>query len=353
MKANIPALILKEWQMKKSFLTICTLIFAQLAGCGKSQHADSDVDYRFLHSPFPEAPEYVSPEHWTRNSLITKTLRPIQIGVQGRANTISNNDIKTMVLTWLAPLRQKSTQVTQSVNVSSNTGGVDLIVNFTSNAGKTCGQTRTNLVPFIIDLYPNDSYEGLFHEFGHGFGLGDTYNPRVGSGCVSGQPDSVMCSARSRTLMQDDIAGITALFCQYNNCNGGGGPIDPVDPGIDPIIPGGGDDQWLKFAEQYKFFGVEKLKCGELYITNLSGDKSVNIRSAPSKKAPVVTSLQDGAVIRISGAIAGDDQTRVSDPDLARSGKMGSKGEAGVEYIWLKIISPAQGWVSKLYAECR
>ncbi len=122
--------------------------------------------------------------------------------------------------------------------------------------------------------------------------------------------------------------------------------------------PGGGttggpaDTTWRDFTEKFRFIGTDKLKCSNLYITNLSGDKSVRVRQAPSKSAPVVTSLADGTTITISGAIAGSDETKIVDPDLANKGIKGSKGEPGVEYIWLKLSSPVEGWLNKFYANC-
>ncbi len=110
---------------------------------------------------------------------------------------------------------------------------------------------------------------------------------------------------------------------------------------------------WYAFANSFPLIGPERLKCDQLYITNLSGDRTVRVRSAPSPKAPVVTSLDDGTNITIAGAIAGSAETKVTDPDLANAGIKGSKGDPGIEYIWLKIASPVNGWISKFYAECR
>ncbi|MCX6124673.1 MAG: hypothetical protein NTV34_07980 [Proteobacteria bacterium] len=51
----------------------------------------------------------------------------------------------------------------------------------------------------------------ILHELGHAFGLLDTYNGRGGS-CQSGQPSSVMCYAKFKDLMQDDILGVQAVY---------------------------------------------------------------------------------------------------------------------------------------------
>ena len=49
------------------------------------------------------------------------------------------------------------------------------------------------------------------HEFGHAFGLLDTYSGRGGS-CQPGQPASVMCYAKYDELMDDDIKGIQSVY---------------------------------------------------------------------------------------------------------------------------------------------
>jgi hypothetical protein len=49
------------------------------------------------------------------------------------------------------------------------------------------------------------------HEFGHAFGLLDTYNGTGGS-CQTGQPASVMCYAKYDELLDDDIKGIQSVY---------------------------------------------------------------------------------------------------------------------------------------------
>ena len=51
----------------------------------------------------------------------------------------------------------------------------------------------------------------ILHELGHAFGLLDTYSGRGGS-CQAGQPSSVMCYAKFKDLMQDDILGVQAVY---------------------------------------------------------------------------------------------------------------------------------------------
>lgn len=320
--------------------------------CGPSSKQDDIIKYRFLDSPYPGYDAYVDSEASTRNSLITRTLRPINVEVKGTSRNISHTDVQNIVLTWLAPLQKISNRVTKIVNVSEDISNPDIKVIFSKNSGATCGFTATPEVgPFTISLCPDSPPLSLLHEFGHGFGLGDTYHIGIG-GCIKDQPESIMCTPGDGNLTQDDIEGISALFCLYHQdlCNKNGTATS--DPGSDPMS-GVDMQKWDQFAAQFMFYGAEKLKCSELYITNLSGDPTVRVRLAPSVEAPEVGKLKDATAISIVGAIAGSEITKVYDKDLANSGYIGSKKEPGTEYIWLKVSQPLQGWISKMYAECR
>ena len=57
------------------------------------------------------------------------------------------------------------------------------------------------------------------HEFGHAFGLLDTYNGSGGS-CQSGHPNSVMCRASYLTLQPDDINGIRDMYRRVKQARG-------------------------------------------------------------------------------------------------------------------------------------
>lgn len=63
-----------------------------------------------------------------------------------------------------------------------------------------------------IDLYEAEPrlYETLLHEFGHSFGMDDTYVES--GGCQPNQPPSVMCNATFTSLQTDDLRGARQAF---------------------------------------------------------------------------------------------------------------------------------------------
>lgn len=56
------------------------------------------------------------------------------------------------------------------------------------------------------------SYNVVLHEFGHAFGLGDTYQNGQSGNCRPGQPQAVMCNTSFDHLQPDDLAGMKAVF---------------------------------------------------------------------------------------------------------------------------------------------
>lgn len=80
--------------------------------------------------------------------------------------------------------------------------------------------TRMGSTPAVYINYSGwfGSQTVTLHEFGHAFGLLDTYAGNGGS-CRTGQPNSVMCRANYPKLQADDIAGVRAVYAALN-----GGP---------------------------------------------------------------------------------------------------------------------------------
>src|SRR5436309_785422 len=71
----------------------------------------------------------------------------------------------------------------------------------------------------------------LLHEFGHAFGLSDTYVEGVWT-CAADQPEAVMCHNATPALRADDIRGVRYEYCKrtgrcdagaYADAYGGGG----------------------------------------------------------------------------------------------------------------------------------
>jgi hypothetical protein len=63
-------------------------------------------------------------------------------------------------------------------------------------------------------MFANSDYAVLLHEFGHIFGLGDTYVEGVWT-CQPGQENSVMCGSGGlfTSLQRDDLNAIQEVFC--------------------------------------------------------------------------------------------------------------------------------------------
>ena len=84
---------------------------------------------------------------------------------------------------------------------------------------------KTIVSPLIVMYEGSESVADeprvLVHEFGHAFGLGDTYIEGGRGACKPGQPVSRMCRSRlSEHLSHDDIRGVRNSFCRSSrSCN--------------------------------------------------------------------------------------------------------------------------------------
>jgi hypothetical protein len=178
---------------------IISLLCLLSASCGARNNQDADLDYRVTQ------PRYAG--------LTRKVMKPsISVCFNEQTNTaIHGENARFSILTWIDALREVSDQpLATSVDFVdfSSPCDVKLYVGSYSPARTALGSTPS--------VYMN--YRGWYgsrnvnlHEFGHAFGLLDTYNGRGGS-CQPGQPDSVMCTAKYLALKPDDIAGIRKMF---------------------------------------------------------------------------------------------------------------------------------------------
>lgn len=122
------------------------------------------------------------------------------------------DDVAHAITEWTNALADITTKpVTHTTEfVALNDPKCDAVVNIGNyNPANTSMGNRP-----VVNL----AYNGWFgsrtvtlHEFGHAFGLGDTYEGRGGR-CQTKQPDSVMCRASYDTLKQDDIDGIRQAY---------------------------------------------------------------------------------------------------------------------------------------------
>ncbi len=139
----------------------------------------------------------------------------IRMCVTGTGVTSANRasheaDIREAVSEWvsaMAPVSKVALISGDAVTFTCNTP--DYTVEYFDQAG------RANATYQRIHMFRSDGYETLLHEFGHAFGLADTYIEDVWS-CEGDQPDSLMCSGRG-TLQPDDILGIQEVYCTVFN----------------------------------------------------------------------------------------------------------------------------------------
>lgn len=127
-------------------------------------------------------------------------------------STQHRDDVAYAIFEWIKPLRELTTaRLAEKVEfVSANSAGCHATVTIGNyNPARTYMSSRPRVYINYSGWYGSKTV--TLHEFGHAFGLLDTY---VGSGgsCQSGQPDSVMCRASYETLQEDDISGIKKVF---------------------------------------------------------------------------------------------------------------------------------------------
>lgn len=114
---------------------------------------------------------------------------------------------------WIKPLQKVSSTPlakvkTHRADEPGNCMG-DLSIHARSNQGVAA--PTYDGVSISIGEYDSTPFRTTLHEFGHGFGLDDTY-AGGGGACKAGQPNSVMCSLVFDELQPDDIAGIIEVY---------------------------------------------------------------------------------------------------------------------------------------------
>jgi hypothetical protein len=149
--------------------------------------------------------------------LVAKVKNPeINICLSGEVNDFQEweANIKDAVSKWVKPLQSVTgDSLAQRVNVHNGQqlricdADVVVRVNTHSNA-------RVGSYP-IIRMSPEGyfgSFNVLLHEFGHAFGLSDTYYNGKSGQCQPGQPQAVMCNTSFSDLQRDDIAGVETIY---------------------------------------------------------------------------------------------------------------------------------------------
>lgn len=162
--------------------------------------------------------------------LAAKVKNPsIELCIRGVAQSTEwEEKIRKATLAWIEPMRTMSSDpLTSVINITflngscSDTatrkfdGEINISVNYTA---ATYQGDRPRMVLSTEGYYA--SYRVILHEFGHMFGLQDTYiRPQGGSGrsgnCMPGQPQSLMCNTSLfEAPQEDDIAGLAVIFAE-------------------------------------------------------------------------------------------------------------------------------------------
>jgi hypothetical protein len=213
----------------RNFTFLITSLTLTAVGCGQSddnsRESNSSSSYEEDNYAFdPNNLDYTLPEmeegfdfrQAAKNlaGLSAKAKKEtIRICLNDPSNSASRKELlKAVVLKWIEPMRSISTvELTKNVEVVAfNSAGCDARVNIGSYnpAYANLGTTPT------VNLNSTGWYGSstvTLHEFGHAFGLLDTYSGRGGS-CQTGQPASVMCYAKYDELLEDDIKGIQSVY---------------------------------------------------------------------------------------------------------------------------------------------
>jgi hypothetical protein len=175
------------------------IVLLSLVGCGAPQADLSETRYKVGSSGYAGLTRKVA------NDVI-------KVCYSDPNNAQSHkDDVRYSILEWVDALRDVAPgPLAEDVQLISGSSGCDVRVYIGSYdpARTSMGGTPT---VYINHSGWYGSRTVTLHEFGHAFGLLDTYNGRGGS-CQTGQPDSVMCRASYNELRSDDIAGIRKMY---------------------------------------------------------------------------------------------------------------------------------------------
>ena len=175
--------------------------------------------------------EFVVNSDWS-NRLISRvnagsTVRVCLSGEYALNNpTTAQTNITNAIMKWVQGAQQsavKSLVTAASIKYVSCSSTHDVEVHWI-NCPDPGWECRASATRGYVRLYhgktslghQRDTFDVILHEFGHVFGLGDTYIEGVNA-CQPGQPSSVMCqNPVSNNLFADDINAIGEIYCMAN-----------------------------------------------------------------------------------------------------------------------------------------
>ncbi|MBL9004209.1 MAG: VCBS repeat-containing protein [Myxococcales bacterium] len=130
-------------------------------------------------------------------------------GVTSTTRSIYERHVRSAVMAWIDGVRPASSvRLIGDTDVRFSCDRPHVTINWSAASG------RANAGRGIINMFAGDDYEVVLHEFGHVFGIGDTYVEGIWS-CQPGQENSVMCGSGGlfMTLQRDDTNAIQEVFC--------------------------------------------------------------------------------------------------------------------------------------------
>jgi hypothetical protein len=199
----------------KLLLTVLVSIFS----CGRgTQENQSHISYLILEGS-PGLTRFVKEPKITlcaNMKYVTEDVKPALI-----------KHLTDATLKWIEPMRALATEKLASkveIGFWSSTNGsypnndplpdgchAGLIILKNRRPGVQVSPNRTVLF-FNTDV-SDKNFRVTLHEFGHAFGLRDTYSTSEFNTCLPGQPDSVMCNTEDHDELQpDDIEGIREVY---------------------------------------------------------------------------------------------------------------------------------------------
>lgn len=204
--------------MYRSVFVRASILFATLmAGCGPAPSEEGGDEVSSRSDSF---------EIWrgAEGYLITHVMggSTLRVCLTGTGVTESTRPgfethIRNAIIAWVDGARPASTAalITGSSVVFDCTAP-HVTVDWSASTG------RAHAGPGGASLFAGDGYPTVLHEFGHVFGIGDTYVEGVWT-CDPGQPNSVMCGNGGipSTLQPDDLNAIREVFCMAfeGSCN--------------------------------------------------------------------------------------------------------------------------------------
>ena len=147
--------------------------------------------------------------------LVSRVHSDVRVCLTGDGMTSSNiptrrDQVRDAIMDWVAGIEPSSdTPLMERTDIQFSCSGEHVRINWSDESGRANVEAKSGDV-IVCNLFSGDGYDVVLHEFGHIFGMGDTYVEGVWT-CHPGQPDSLMCTLKT-FLAPDDIQGIQEIY---------------------------------------------------------------------------------------------------------------------------------------------